>query len=70
MKTIDIIGWGIFLAVAGFAIGELSYWLEHFKLIPTIIAGFIIAAFVQHMGIIKQPPKSKHRKRSKRNLPL
>ena len=59
MKTIDIIGWGLFLCVAGVAIGELSYWLEHFKLIPTIAAGIIFAVFVNKMGLIKQAPKKK-----------
>lgn len=59
MKTIDIIGWGLFLCVAGFSIGELSYWLEHFKLIPTIAAGLIFSAIVARMGLIKQAPKKR-----------
>lgn len=66
MKTIDIIGWGLFLIIAGFAIGELSYWLERFKLIPTISAGIIFAVAVNKMGIIKQAPKKKHAAASKR----
>lgn len=62
MKSIDIIGWGLFLCVAGFAIGEISYWLTRFDLIPTIAAGLIFAVIVQHMGIIKNKPmKSKSR---------
>lgn len=65
MKTIDIIGWGLFLCVAGFAIGELSYWLEHFKLIPTIAAGLIVAVSVNKMGLIKWAPKKKKPQSSK-----
>lgn len=65
MKTIDIIGWGLFLCVAGFAIGELSYWLEHFKLIPTIAAGLIFSAIVARMGLIKKAPKQKKPQSSK-----
>ena len=66
MKTIDIIGWGLFLIISGFAIGELSYWLEHFKLIPTIAAGIIVAVAVNKMGLIKQAPKNKQAGATKR----
>lgn len=65
MKTIDIIGWGFLLIVAGFSITEISYWLQRFELIPTIIAGFMVAAAIKKFRLIEFKPKRKKQQSAK-----